>query len=304
MSQPSHAKARTVNIPTGGSIKMKTSSIYSAIRTLSIALSAALIAATFSHAQVAGGQQATPMSSGTDSLQTRLHMLTDVQTQGVDHKEVDAYKAFYRESEDINKKIQLGQAFLQKYPKSSLAEAVDAGLVTAYYATQDWKDFYASADSALALKPDDVDVLTNVGWVIPHVFHADDPDADSKLDKAETYEKHALQVLPTLPKPSGLTDAQFATLKTQKSSQAHSGLGLVYFRREDYDNSAKELQQVVQDNPNPDQTDLFVLGMDLENLKHYAEAADAFTRCSKLGGNLQDRCSQGADESKKLAQIK
>jgi tetratricopeptide (TPR) repeat protein len=283
---------------------MKTSSIYSAIRILSVALAATLVVATFSHAQVAGRQQATPISSGTDSLQTRLHMLTDVQTQGVDRKEVDAYKAFYKENKDINKKIQLGQAFLQKYPKSSLAEAVDAGIVAAYYTKQDWKDFYASADSALALKPDDVDILTNVGWVIPHVFRADDPDADSQLDKAETYEKRALQVLTTLPKPSGMTDAQFAALKTQKSVQAHSALGLVYFRREDYDNSAKEFQQVVQDNPNPDQTDLYVLGIDLENLKHYAEAADAFTRCSKLGGNLQDRCNQGADESKKLAQMK
>ena len=185
-----------------------------------------------------------------------------------------------------------------------MAEAVDAGLTNVYYEKQDWKNSYAFADSALALKSDDVDVLTNVGWVIPHVFQADAPDADSQLDKAETYEKHALEVLPTLPKPSGLTDAQFAALKTQKSLQAHSALGLVYFRREDYDNSAKELQKSVQDNANPDQTDLYVLGIDLKNLKHYAEAADAFTRCSKLGGNLQDRCSQGADESKKLAQIK
>jgi tetratricopeptide (TPR) repeat protein len=172
-----------------------------------------------------------------------------------------------------------------------------------YYAKQDWKNVYACADSALALKPDDVDVLTTVGWVIPHFFHPDDPDADSQLDKAEKLEKHAIEVMPAMPKPSSLSDAQFAALKTQKTIQAHSALGLVYFRREDYDNSVKELQQSTKNNPNPDQTDLFVLGVDQQSLKHYAEAVDAFNQCAQIAGGMQDRCKQGADEAKKLASV-
>ncbi len=281
---------------------MKTSSIYSAIRILSIAFAATFVIPAPSHAQ--GGQTNSQVYSATDGMQTELHMLTDVQTQGIERKEVDAYKAFYRENVDMNKKIQLGQAFLQKYPKSALAEAVDAGLTNAYYAEQDWKNFYASADNALALKPDDVDILTTVGWVIPHFYNPSDDDADKQLDKAETCEKRAIDAMTKMPKPASMTDAQFATLKTQKSVQAHSALGLVYFRRDDFENSAKELHLATQDNPSADQTDLFVLGIDLQNLKHYAEAVDAFTRCSKLGANLQDRCNQGADESKKLAQVK
>ena len=169
-------------------------------------------------------------------------------------------------SDDSAKKIQLGRQFLQKYPKSPLAERVDAGLVDVYRAQQDWKDTYLSADNALALQPDDVDVLTTVGWTIPHVYDPNDPDADQALDKATTYAQHAIEVLAKMPKPPNLTDAQFEASKTKRLLQAHSALGLVYFRREDYDNSVKELQQSTKNNPSPDQTDLFVLGVDLQNL--------------------------------------
>jgi tetratricopeptide (TPR) repeat protein len=275
------------------------------IRELVAALAVLFAGAPVVFAQMAvqGGQQATPQSTGADSLQTQLHTLTDVQRQeqGIDKREFADYKAFYKENQEPAKKIQLGKAFLQKYPNSTLIEAVDAGLVNAYIAREDWANVYRVAESALALKPDDVDVLTTVGWVIPHEYHPDDPDADVLLSKAETYEKHAMEILATMPKPHSLTDAQFAALKIQKSLQAHSALGLVYFRRDDYDTSAKELQQTVQNNPNADPTDLYVLGIDLQNLKRANEAAEVFGRCAAMQSGLQDRCKQSADGMKKLA---
>lgn len=273
----------------------------SAAGTLSIAFAASLVLAGVSHAQaMAGGQQATPMVSATDEMQTELHMLTDVQRQGgaQDPQEVNAYKAFYRANEPA-KKIQLGDSFLQKYPKSALDEPVDVGLLNAYYERQDWKDVYATADRALALKPDDVYVLTTVGWAIPHFYHPDDSDADQLLDKAEAYAKHALEVIPSMSKPSYMSDAQFAAMKTQSALQAHSALGLVYFRREDYDGSVKELQQSTPSTANPDPADLYVLGVDFENLKRFADAADAYSRCGQVAGPLQDNCKQSADAAKK-----
>jgi tetratricopeptide (TPR) repeat protein len=281
---------------------MRISSMHSTVRAIVAAFVSNLVFVAVSHAQAHTSAQ--PINSGTDSMQTELHMLTDVQTQGVDHKELEAYKAFYNENQEVAKKIQLGQAFLQKYPKSTLTEPVEAGLVQAYVEREDWKDVYTSADSALALKPDDIDVLTTVGWVIPHVYHPDDADGDAQLAKAETYEKHAIDVLATMPKPKGLTDAQFAAAKNQKAAQAHSALGLIYFRREDYDTSAKELQQVLQLNPTPDPTDLYVLGIDLQNIKRYSDAADAFNRCAQTAGALQDRCKESADTVKRIASVK
>jgi tetratricopeptide (TPR) repeat protein len=219
-----------------------------------------------------------------------------------DKDEVIAFQAFSKAQEPA-KKIQLGNTFLQKYPKSAFVERVDVGMMNAYGAQQNWRNTYLFADQALALQPDDVDVLATVAWTIPHVYSPDDADADLELNKAETYAKHAIEVLATMHKPLGVTDTQFADSKAKRAFQAHSALGLVYFRRGDYDNSAKELEQATKGNPTPDQTDLYVLGVDLQNLKRYSEAAEAFRGCNQVAGALQDQCKEGADSAKALGNL-
>lgn len=220
----------------------------------------------------------------------------------VDPQEEAAYKAFYdAKAQDADTRIQLGQAFVQKYPTSRYEESVYAGLTQAYYMKQDWKNFYSNADKAVALNPDDASILVMVGWVIPHRLNPSDPDASANLDKAERYEKHAIEVVGTMQRPAGMTDDQFAQTKASLLSQAHSGLGLVYFRRQDSDDSVKELQQATQGSASPDPTDLFVLGLGLQSLSRYSEAADAFNRCGQIPSGLQDRCKQSADAAKKQA---
>jgi tetratricopeptide (TPR) repeat protein len=218
----------------------------------------------------------------------------------VEREQDAAYNAFFKEQVPA-KKIQLGNSFLQKYAKSPLVERVDFGMMNAYRAQQDWKNTFRFADSALALNADDVDVLATMSWTMAHVYNPGDPGADQELSKAETCAKHAIEVLGKLHKPPDLTEAQFEAAIAKRSFQAHSALGLVYFRRNDYENSAKELQQSTKDNPTPDATDLFVLGVDLQNLSRYSEAAETFRGCSQFAGPLQDRCKQGADAMKAQA---
>jgi tetratricopeptide (TPR) repeat protein len=219
-----------------------------------------------------------------------------------DKDQAAAFQAFAKEAEPA-KKIQMGSKFLQKYPKGPYVERVDVAMMNAYHAQQDWKDTYAFGDSALALNPDDVDALTTIGWTIPHVINPSDADADQQLDKAETFAKHAIEVLAKLPKPLDMTDAQFAASKQKRTFQAHSALGLVYFRRGDYDKSANELELATKDNPATDQTDLFILGTDLQNLSRFADAAEAFGRCAQTAGVLQRQCKQGADTTKGQAAV-
>ena len=220
----------------------------------------------------------------------------------VDPQEEAAYKAFYDTNpQDIDTKIKLGEAFVAKYPMSRYDESAYAGLTHAYYTKQDWKSFYASGDKAIALNPDDPSVLVIIGWVIPHSLNPNDPNASSDLERAEKYEKHAIEVIGTMTKPANMTDDQFSQTKTILLSQAHSGLGLVYFRRQQSEDSAKELTQATLGSASPDPTDLFVLGLDLQSLNRYGEAADAFNRCGQIPSALQDRCKQSADAVKKQA---
>jgi len=249
--------------------------------------------------QMSGGvpnQTAIGTSGGgmTDSLQfgTMGHE--------VQREQDAAYKAFLKEPEPV-RKIQLGDAFLKKYPKSPFEEQIDVGMMNAYRDRKDWPDTYRFGDSALTIEPDDVDVLTIVGWTIPHVSNPSDADHEQQLAKAETYSKHALDVMAKMPKPHGVSDADFAAAKARRTFQAHSALGLVYFRRNDFDNSAKELALATKNNPTPDPTDLFILGVDYQNLKRFDESAEAFGGCGAIAGALQDRCKQSAAAAKSQA---
>ena len=240
------------------------------------------------------------MMGASNSMSDRLYVGT-ADTQA-DREQGGAYENFLKQK-DPAKKIQLGNVFLTKYPKGSLAERVDVEMMEIYRGQQDWKNSYAFGDRALALAPDDVDVLTTIGWTIPHVYSPDDADADQELTKAETYAKHALDVLAAMPKPPGMNDVQFAAARAKRTFQAHSALGLVYFRREEYDKSAGELALATKGNPIQDQTDLFVLGTDLQNLNRFPEAAAAFDGCGQLAGPLQNQCRDSEASSKAAANV-
>ncbi|MGH9690829.1 MAG: hypothetical protein ACRD4C_07070 [Candidatus Acidiferrales bacterium] len=287
---------------------MKLQSIYSGIRICAVTVIAAMAFATPSFAQGYGQppqqqppsqqQPGQPGASG----QAAPGQAAPPEVPKLNPQEEADYKALLAlpqsDKATADQKIQLGQAFLEKYPASRYNETVLNLLVNAYYTKQDWTNFYDTADKAVAKDPDDVDVITVVGWVIPHLYSRDDPNADKKLDKAEGYEKHAIEVLPTIPKPDNLTDEEFATAKSGQLEEAHSGLGLVYFRKGDYQSSVKELQLATQ-GASPDPTDLYALAVGLQQLNRNSEAADAYTKCAQIPGGLQSRCKQSADAARK-----
>ena len=200
----------------------------------------------------------------------------------------DAYKAFLKES-DLGKKAAKGREFLKKYPTSVLNEQVDVQMMYLYRNQADWKNEYVYGDQALALDPKNVDVLATEAWTIAHVYEPRDANATDELAKAESCSKQALEILGAMAKPAGMTDADFAAAKGRRAAQAHSALGLVEFRRNDYENSAKELEQSPKD-----QTDNYVLGVDYVHLSRPADAAAAFHACSAIAGALQAACTKNA----------
>jgi tetratricopeptide (TPR) repeat protein len=273
-----------------------------------IAFAAGLLAACLSFPVAASGQGSTSSPINNPLTQMDGRQVNDQVTEAYlkqnlgDPKEEAAYQAFHKTAEqNANKKIRLGNAFLTKYPSDRYSAAVYEELTQTYYDNKDLANFYTYSDKGLSLFPDDVHLLALRGWVIPRAFTADDPDADKKLDNAEADERHALDVIAKMEKPASLTDEQFAQFKTGESAVAHSGLGLVYFRREQYDQSAKELQNAIQGEANADPTDIFILGADFENLSRFKDAADAFNRCAQMTGIMQDKCKQYASVAQKQA---
>ena len=261
-------------------------------------ISAGLFLPAVSNAQELGNNSLTQ----TDSIRAGKKIQEAYLNQILgDPKEEAAYQAFHNTTEQPDKKIKLGDAFLAKYPGDRYSAAVYGELCHTYYDKKDLASFYTFSDKGLALFPDDVYLLALNGWVTPRAFTPDEPDADKKLDKAESQARHALDVLSKMEKPTNFTDEQFAQFKTGESAVAHSGLGFIRFRREHYDESAKELQIAIAGEANPDQTDLFILGADFQNMNRFKEAADAFNRCAQIPGGMQDRCKQYATNAMKQA---
>ncbi|HEV2490548.1 MAG TPA: hypothetical protein VGT03_12135 [Candidatus Acidoferrales bacterium] len=222
----------------------------------------------------------------------------------VDPKEDAAYKSFYAMNPtnpaEVDKEIQAGEDFLKAYPNSRYLQPVYSRLSNAYFQKHESDKMYEDGQKALALNGDDVSVLTLLGGTLPR-GNAGDPNFKDKLAQAEQYDRHALELLPAMTKPEGVTDDQFVKLKGTATMTAHSGLGIALFRDGKAADAVPELQKATEDNANADPTDLFVLGLALENLQKYADAAKAFDGCAQITSTLQDRCKQGASDAKAKA---
>ncbi len=218
----------------------------------------------------------------------------------INKEEEDAYKAFFEVKGDAQRKIQLGEAFLKKYPESRYREGVYSLLTSSYMDLEQLDKMFAAGEKALELNPNDVDVLSLLALVMPRRVNPSALDTDQRLEKSEKYSKKAVALLEGLQKPTGLSDEDFAKAKNEKLSMCHSGLGIVYFHRQKYGDSAVELEQATKLAAVPDPTDFFVLGLAYMNTKRFSDAASAFGHCSS-SGPLQDRCKQAMEQAKKQA---
>ena len=224
-----------------------------------------------------------------------------IQENSLDNpKAAKAYNKFHGES-DPDKKIKQGNDFVNRYPSDFRANAVYEELAQAYFAKHDLTGFYACANQGLTHFPNDPSILSVTGATMARAYDHSDPDADKKLEKAENYEKQAIELVKNQTPPPTETEQQFAAYQKQILTTAHSGLGLIYFRQSQFDDSVKELKEATQDAATPDATDYLILGGDYQNLSKFKEAADAFNQCAKIAGPMQAGCKTYADQSLKLA---
>ncbi len=220
----------------------------------------------------------------------------------VNKEEEDAYKAFFQlKNNEVQQQVQAGEAFLKKFPDSRYTSGVYARLTSAYLSLGQEDKMFAAGDKALELDPSNVDVLAMLALVLPRRVTPGSLDADQKLQKSENYSKKAIALLAELLKPADWTDEVFLKAKNEKLSMCHSGLGVVYFHRQKYADSANELEQATKLASAPDPVDFFVLGLAYENAQRFSEAGTAFGHCGEIPGPLQDRCKKAGDEAKQLA---
>jgi tetratricopeptide (TPR) repeat protein len=245
--------------------------------------------------------QNTPATSTDKAKANNSLTLDDPNAAPVNAEEDAAFKALSDvPSTDQAKRIELGEAFLQKYPNSRYRSPVYGSLIMAYVQSGQVQKMEETADKEIALNPNDVQVLAVVGQTLPRAMNAKTPEPDKVLSKAEQYSKKAIELTPTIPKPATVSDDSFTMVKNQTLGMAHGGLGLVYIRRGKFSEAIPELNQAVTIDPTPDPVNYYLLGMANAKTSHFDDSIAAYNKCAAAAGTMQETCKKGAEESKKL----
>jgi len=249
-------------------------------------------------------QQSQPPAQQQQADKDKNTLTLDAPAPPVNPEEDAAYKAFdVMPMTDVEKKTKAAEDFVQKYPQSRYLPPVYSMLVKLYLQSNQVQKMQEVGEKEVALSPNDVQTLAILGQTLPRAWNTSMPNAQEQLNKAEKYSKSAIELTPTIPKPEGMADTQFAMAKNQTLAMAHSGLGLVYFRRGKYDEAIPEFDEATKIDPNPeiDPVNYYVLGIANEKTSHFDAAVAAFTKCSSVPGGLQETCKGKIDEAKKLA---
>ena len=244
------------------------------------------------------GQQQPPAQQGKDKQPNPAPLSMD--NAAVSPEEESAFKAV-QQAGDPNKKIQLAEEFLQKYPQSRYRATMYQALVSGYFATQQVPKMLDAGEKEIEINPNDAPVLAVMAQTLARTYNPKVPDADKQLDKAELYSKRAIEITPTLSKPENLTDEAFSNAKNDTLVMAHGGLGLVYIRRGKFSEAIPELEQSVkgESRPDPDPVNYYLLGIADKQTSHFDAAAAAFSKCAAVQSSLQAACKSSAEEAKK-----
>lgn len=249
------------------------------------------------------GQQSQPAAPQLPDKDKANTLTLDTPPPPVNPEEDAAFKAFDAiPLTDGDKKIKAGEDFEQKYPQSRYLPPVYSMLVKLYLQSNQVQKMQEVGEKDVAMAPTDVQTLAILGQTLPRAWNSSMPNAALQLDKAEKFSRSAIELTPTITKPEGMSDAQFTLAKNQTLAMAHSGLGLVLFRRGKFAEAIPEFEESTKVDPNPeaDPVNFYILGISDERTSHFDAAVAAFTKCSTITGSLQETCKSKMDEAKKL----
>ena len=246
------------------------------------------------------GQAASPSSAPTPAQNTPPAKESG-KPQKVNKAEEAAYKnVLAAQGGDPAMQIQVGEDFITKFPMSKYVGGVYGLLTTAYYTTGNTDKMFAAGAKALELDPDNVDVLALLAMAIPRRVKANTPDGPQQLQKAEVYAHHAIELIPSLPKPETVDDAAFEKAKNDKLALCHSGLGLLDIDHQKYEDARTELTQAVQLASAPDPVDYYLLANADYQGSYLKGAVAAYDKCAATGP-LVTQCKAREEAVKKEA---
>jgi len=146
--------------------------------------------------------------------------------------------------QDPAAKISGFEAFITQYPNTVMKEEALEQLMGAYQATNNVPKMIETAQKVLQTNPNNLKALALL--VVGKRITAKTPQ---DLAEAAQHGEKGLQVLPTWPKPEGMSDADFQKFKTQTSVIFNGAVGMSAYQNKDYAKAEQYLRAAVEAEP-------------------------------------------------------
>ncbi len=160
-------------------------------------------------------------------------------------------------------KAQALEAFLQTYPNSVMKVDAAEELMAAYQQAGNVPKMLDAANKILEVDPNNVRALATLTYTYRATTTAQ--NLQQNLPLIQQYATRGEQALPNMPKPEGMSDADYTKLHNELGAIFEGGLGFVALQNKNYPESAKDFQGAVSHESQPSIADLYPLAQaDLE----------------------------------------
>ena len=217
-----------------------------------------LVAIIVAFAAAAVGQEATPQAQPPASTQQQPATAQPGQQgqpaappqQKKEIKNPAEYNAYVGavQQKDPNAKISGLEAFLTQYPNSVMKEDALELLMASYQQTGNEAKMIDTAQRLLQVNPNNVRALALLAYTARTKAQAGQ-DPQQNLANAKQYGEKGLQALQNFAKPEGMSDADYAKLKSQMSGIFNAAAGISALQNKDYKTAQQDLHAAVESNP-------------------------------------------------------
>ncbi len=163
--------------------------------------------------------------------------------------EYNAYMGAIQQTDPTAKASAL-EAFLQTYPESVMKEDALELLMRTYQQTNNLPKTEDAATRLLQANPNNVTALALLSYSKRmQALSSQGAAAQQSLQQAADYGQKGITALQTYQKPEGMTDDQFAQLKTQLAGIFNASVGLNALQTKDYASAQSHLAVAAAANP-------------------------------------------------------
>ncbi len=186
-------------------------------------------------------------------------------TQKKEIKDPAEYNAYVNaiQQQDPNAKAQALEAFLQTYPNSVMKIDAAEQLMAAYQQAGNAQKMIDAANRILQTDPNNIRALAILTYTYRATTTAQ--NLQQNLPLIQKYATQGEQALPNMPKPEGMSDADFTKLHNELGAIFEGGLGFAALQNKNYAEAAKDFGQAVSHESQPNIADIYPLAQaDLE----------------------------------------